>query len=307
MAKVTEKIMAIQEGDKVYQKMKKVTRVAITEFSYGEEFNDFTKGVQDILYTNLILQRGMTVVEREKLQQVLEEQKISFTGMIDLATAARIGKMLGVEAVVVGAVADMGNSLDIRARLVDVEKGVAITAAQIGVVKNPTVIGLLGAGARRAVYGMAGFIADKRAKRTRGEIAINEVRILDEIWKVTLTSCQLLEDRVLQFNFLIENLQDKRARFRVYRRDRSTYLLDSLGNKYSNPDTSVSTGEMWLIPKIRVKFSVAFPELKERVEIVALYLGCGFEDTRHSEDTIRPRLRRYPSKHELSFGPIKLE
>ena len=69
LAKVIKKVMDIQEGDKVYQEMKKVTRIAITEFSYGDEFNDFTRNVQDILYTNLI-QRGMTVVEREKIDQV---------------------------------------------------------------------------------------------------------------------------------------------------------------------------------------------------------------------------------------------
>jgi len=93
LAKITEKVMEIQEGDKVYQQMKKVTRVAITEFTYGDEFNSFTRNVQDILYTNLI-QRGMTVVEREKMEQVMEELSKSFSGMIDTSTAAEIGKIL---------------------------------------------------------------------------------------------------------------------------------------------------------------------------------------------------------------------
>ncbi|GAI63211.1 unnamed protein product, partial [marine sediment metagenome] len=39
----------------------------------------------------------MTVVEREKIDQVLEELGKSFSGMIDFSTAAEIGKMLGVE------------------------------------------------------------------------------------------------------------------------------------------------------------------------------------------------------------------
>ena len=94
MLKIDGELMDIQEGDKVYQQMKKVTRVAITEFTYGDEFNSFTRNVQDILYTNLI-QRGMTVIEREKMEQVMEELAKSFSGMIDSATAAEIGKMLG--------------------------------------------------------------------------------------------------------------------------------------------------------------------------------------------------------------------
>ena len=240
LAKVTEKIMDIQEGDKAYQKMKKVTRVAITEFTYGDELNDFTKNVQDILYTNLI-QRGMAVVEREKLEQVLEEQKTSFTGMIDLATAAKIGKMLGVEAVVVGTVADMGNSVDIRARLVDVEKGVAITAAQIGVVKNPTIIGLLGTGARRAVYGVARPTVIKVEK----EILVEEKVFKNKLWEVRLVSHRILEDGKIKVNLvhvtdtsvgpIIPEAEDPT---KIWIRDvrESTYLTDNLGNRYDYLD-----------------------------------------------------------------------
>ena len=63
--------------------------------------------------------------------------------------------MLGVEAIVVGTVADMGNSVDLRARLVDVEKGAAITAAQIDVVKDPTITKIISNARRPAIYGKA--------------------------------------------------------------------------------------------------------------------------------------------------------
>src|SRR5438128_12255258 len=56
-------------------------------------------------------QKGMIVVERQKLEEVLREQKIAYTGIIDLATAAQVGKLLGVEGMVVGSVADLGNSV----------------------------------------------------------------------------------------------------------------------------------------------------------------------------------------------------
>lgn len=165
LAKIIEQVMDIQEGDKVYQQMKKVNRVAITEFTYGDEFNSFTRNIQDILYTNLI-QRGMTVVEREKMEQVMEELAKSFSGMIDTSTAAEIGKMLGVEAIIVGTVADMGNSVDLRARLVDVEKGAAITAAQIAVTKDPTITVLLSSGTRSTTYGERGGTTQKGTKTT---------------------------------------------------------------------------------------------------------------------------------------------
>jgi len=294
IAKITKKNMEIQKDDKVYQKIKKVTRVAITEFTYGDKFNDFTKGIQDILYTNLI-QKGMTVVEREKLEQVLEEQKISFTGMIDLATATKIGKMLGVEAIVVGTVADMGNYVDIRARLIDVEKGTAITAAQVEVVKNPTIIGILGTGTKRAVYGTTKTTVTEEEKETIGKVTVNQAWTENTNWKATLVSYQLLEDRTLQFNLLIENLQDKPAACKFYSSDSRTYLLDNLANKYFNPATSVPEEGMELIQKMPVKFRVSFPKLKKGVKAVVLYLYWSLWDG------------GYERSRRMYFGPIKLE
>jgi len=272
LAKITNKIMDIQEGDKAYQKMKKVTRVAITEFTYGEEFNDFTKNVQDILYTNLI-QRGMIVVEREKLEQLLEEQKISFTGMIDLATAARIGKMLGVEAVVVGTVADMGNSLDIRARLVEVEKGIAITAAQIGVVKNPTIIALLGTSARRPAV-------IKEGK----EIPVEEKVFRNDLWEVRLPSYRILEDGKIKVNLV--HVTDKSVGpiiregedpTKIWIRDvrESTYLTDNLGNRYDYLDAvgmeeHKEKGKEYLYqrfpPGMSLGYSLIFSPIEEEAE-----------------------------------------
>jgi len=266
LAKVTDKIMDIQEGDKVYQKVKKVTRVAITEFSYGEEFNDFTKGVQDILYTNLI-QRGMTVVEREKLQQLLEEQKVSFTGMIDLAAAAKIGKMLGVEAVLVGTVADMGNSLDIRARLVDVEKGVAITAAQVGVVKDPTIVGLLGTGARRTVYDVARPTVIKVEK----EMLVESEVFQDEWLEVKVASYEILEDGTMQLAFLFKNKLEKSEWIYLIEPEKRTYLVDNFGFRYfyqksSLPLTREEREEF--PPGVSFRVFFTFPPLREGVQSV---------------------------------------
>ncbi|MBU4352892.1 MAG: hypothetical protein KJ939_07490 [Nanoarchaeota archaeon] len=230
LAKITNKVMAIQEGDKVYQEMKKVTRIAITEFTYGNEFNDFTRNVQDILYTNLI-QKGMTVVEREKMEQVLNELGKSFSGMIDSSTAAEIGKMLGVEAIVVGTVADMGNSVDLRTRLVDVEKGAAITAAQIDVVKDPTIAKIISEGKRKAIYGKA------ISKSTiGGETVIGELpKVTVKNLTIEMTGCTRYKDGVNCALLITNNDQDRNLS--VYYRgkgcnDHPCRLFDNHGNTY---------------------------------------------------------------------------
>jgi TolB-like protein len=148
IAQVVRRSGDIEKGDRVYELRKKITRVAVTEFPFRDNFNALTRNVQDILYTTLI-QKGITVVEREKLEEVLREQEIGTRGLIDLSTAAQMGKLLGVEAVVVGSISDLGNSLAILGRLVDVEKGVALSAARIELAKTPMLTDLAKTDIRR--------------------------------------------------------------------------------------------------------------------------------------------------------------
>jgi len=280
LAKITKKVTDLQEGDKVYQEMKKVTRIAITEFTYGDEFNDFTRNVQDILYTNLI-QRGMTVVEREKIDQVLEELGKSFSGMIDFSTAAEIGKMLGVEAIVVGTVADMGNSVDLRARLVDVEKGTAITAAQIDVVKAPTITGLLGSGARNTMYGKIPMVTKEKFEMTQ------EVKVQN--FTFNLINLQKKGDRIY-FDLTVTSDQD--IWLAMYSCPKKTYLsslkesvkgntriFDEFGNEYfdnniqlgnyvmdKNPGSVTNT----LVANVPMKIIVSFDAFSSQAKIISL-------------------------------------
>jgi len=267
LAKITTKVMDIQEGDKVYQQMKKVTRIAITEFTYGDEFNSFTRNVQDILYTNLI-QRGMTVIEREKMEQVMEELAKSFSGMIDSATAAEIGKMLGVEAVIVGTVADMGDSVDLRARLVDVEKGAAITAAQIAVNKNPTITGLLGSGTRSTVYG------GRTSAPQKGSTTVQEVNAGGFNFK--LIDWQKKGDGLV-FELLVTSEQDSQLRLFTERGGIRTRIFDDFGNEYLA--SGIQLGNMTLqygevinriVTGVPMKAIISFDNFLPQTKIITL-------------------------------------
>jgi len=272
--------MAIQEGDKVYQEMKKVTRIAITEFTYGNEFNDFTRNVQDILYTNLI-QRGMTVVEREKMEQVLNELGKSFSGIIDSSTAAEIGKMLGVEAIVVGTVADMGNSVDLRTRLVDVEKGAAITAAQIDVVKDPTITDLLGSGVRNTIYGKIPVVTKEKSETTQ------EVKVQN--FTFNLINLQKKGDRIY-FDLTVTSDQD--SWLVMYSCPRDVYLstlekrvkgntriFDEFGNEYFDNNIQLGNYVMdknpgsvnnTLVANVPMKVIVSFDAFSSQAKIISL-------------------------------------
>ncbi len=116
-----------------------VNKVALMEFPYENHFNNFTKNVYESLSV-YFTQKGFQVVERSQLNRILKEQKISNSGLVDVSTATKLGKLLGSEIAVLGTVTNMGNNSVIRARLVDVEKGVSMTAAQVEIQKTPEIM-----------------------------------------------------------------------------------------------------------------------------------------------------------------------
>jgi TolB-like protein len=149
MASIVTSFGQIEKGDKVFQKRKKVTRIGLTEFPYRDGSNDFTRNVYES-FSVLFTQKGMQVVERAQLEKVLHDRKITYSGMINVGTAQKLGQLLGTQAVLVGAATDMGNDVAVRARLVDVEKGVVISAAQVEITKTPEVLAMLDSkGSRR--------------------------------------------------------------------------------------------------------------------------------------------------------------
>lgn len=82
----------------------------------------------DKLTTAFVNLNRFKVVERAQLEQVLKEQKLGISGIIDISSAVEIGNAIGVEAVVCGSIVRSGQSASIDARLVDTETAAIICA-----------------------------------------------------------------------------------------------------------------------------------------------------------------------------------
>ena len=62
------------------------------------------KGVSNLLTTRMVQNGTYSVVERSRINAILREQNLGDSGRVDAATAAEIGRILGVDAVVVGSI-----------------------------------------------------------------------------------------------------------------------------------------------------------------------------------------------------------
>ena len=88
-------------------------RVAVLPFEYGAVRStvgtvDVGKGITTLLITKLVNDGTFSVVERQILDQILKEQNFSVSDRADNSTAIKIGKLLSVDAIVVGTVTHFG-------------------------------------------------------------------------------------------------------------------------------------------------------------------------------------------------------
>lgn len=65
----------------------------------------------EVLAIALADQKNLVVVDRQKLAQVLDEQKLALSGLVEAATAAKVGKLLAAEIVVAGSLVEKDGKL----------------------------------------------------------------------------------------------------------------------------------------------------------------------------------------------------
>ena len=84
------------------------------------------------MITVLYNQGRFEMMERDKLNRVLEEQTLGQAGVIDAASAASIGKGIGVDAIIIGSVAaSASGALSIDARVIDTESAAIVVAQDV--------------------------------------------------------------------------------------------------------------------------------------------------------------------------------
>jgi len=75
--------------------------------------------VSEILTQKLLQEKIFKLVERNRLEILLSEQKLGMTGAVESETAAEVGKLLGARLAALGVIAQMGKSYQISVKLVD--------------------------------------------------------------------------------------------------------------------------------------------------------------------------------------------
>ncbi len=94
-------------------------RIAVMDFDYATVHTysaaifgsdvDVGKGIADLLVTDLVKDGTFSIIERKALDKIMAEQNFSNSDRADPTSAAKLGKMLGVDAILVGSITEFGN------------------------------------------------------------------------------------------------------------------------------------------------------------------------------------------------------
>ena len=93
-------------------------RVAVMDFNYATVMTsvqalfgtnqDVGKGISDLLVNQLVNDGTYRVIERRELDKILKEQNFSNSDRADANTAAKIGRVLGVDTIITGDITQFG-------------------------------------------------------------------------------------------------------------------------------------------------------------------------------------------------------
>lgn len=97
-----------------------ITVLNFTNRSASGEWQWLSKGLADMLITDLSQCGQLQVVERERMQALFEEMKLSTTGLIETSTGTQFGKVAKVDKAILGSFLKEGENLEIEAHLIDV-------------------------------------------------------------------------------------------------------------------------------------------------------------------------------------------
>ncbi len=112
-------------------------KVAIIPFSYVDKRkSDGGAIVVERLTTRIVKLKKFQVIERQLLENVLQELHLETTGVVDAETTRQLGKVLGVDAIVAGTLLDVENGMvELNARVIKTETAEVIGTASVEIEK----------------------------------------------------------------------------------------------------------------------------------------------------------------------------
>jgi TolB-like protein len=248
------------------------TTIAVVEFTDLQgNITDFGRYLAEELITRLYDNEKFKVIERQQLNRVIAEQKLSLSGVIDPASAKQLGKILGVDAIVSGSTTNLAQSLKVNARLISTETGEIFAVASTEIFKDESVIGLL-------ANGTGSSQVQKLAAQTDAKTNSRKINVRDFVFE--LEACRNSAGSVV-CSLTVTNVapNDRAVQFNaVWYSGTMSRMFDEFGGEYVVKNTFLGTymsqGRTYvsntLVPQVPMKLRVVFDNVNAEAKTVNL-------------------------------------
>ncbi|CAN5670202.1 hypothetical protein BH23GEM7_BH23GEM7_12050 [soil metagenome] len=165
--------------------------VAVLSFdnnSGDSQYDPLGKGLAAMMISDLSSVESIQLVERERLQDLINEQNLQQSRYFDSATAVQVGRVAGAEYVVTGAVMALQPQVRIDTRVIRVATAEIVKTAQV-TGREDRFFELQQRLARELIAGLELALSPEELERLRQQQEANRV----EEMRVTLTYSQALD------------------------------------------------------------------------------------------------------------------
>ncbi len=121
----------VQRGDAARADRKTVAVLSFTNGSGDAQYDPLGKGIAAMMITDLSDVPSVELVERERLSDITGEMQLQQSKLVDPATAVSVGKLVGAQYVVTGAISALDPRVRLDTRVIRVETGQIVKTAQV--------------------------------------------------------------------------------------------------------------------------------------------------------------------------------
>jgi hypothetical protein len=141
-------------ADKIIKQMqlRHVKLIAMGDFDNSNGKTQFERNVEIGLVNSIVTKNlpDISIIERKNLSEVLKEQKLGNTGLLAKKTRAKLGEILGVEAIVTAMTTVLKREVTVNVRMYAITTGRILAAPSYTFSRNETIDELLEQPAREA-------------------------------------------------------------------------------------------------------------------------------------------------------------
>lgn len=180
---------------------------------------------------------GLDLVDRTRLQLLLQENKLASTGIIDPATARKLGKIAGVQVLITGTITPLENTVRLSLKAIDSEDARVLAATSKNIVKTRDIAQLLGVTSQPMVgSSLTGASPATETLQTQSTAAATQVTQWESL-AFALKSCARSGKSVKCFLTITNRGDDQEVWFQNAR------SIDSFGRAFWADQVKVGTGE----------------------------------------------------------------